>query len=125
MNFLNSHDDLPNKTGSINLKLINDSEIRALNKEFAGIDEATDVLSFPYKGDKELGDVAISLETAERQATEAGIPLSDELGTLLVHGILHILGLDHQDAAGQASMDKYQEAILKAAGLKYRKMDYK
>lgn len=124
MNFLNQT-DLPEKQGSINLKLISDAEIRQLNKEFAHIDEVTDVLSFPYRGDKELGDVAISLETAQRQADSAGINLPDELGTLMVHGILHILGLDHQDAAGQAKMDKYQEQILKAAGLTYRKMGYK
>ncbi len=122
---LNAQRDLPDKAGTINLKLVSDAEISALNEQFAGINTPTDVLSFPYSGEDELGDVAISLETAERQAESAGVKLEDELGTLLVHGLLHILGFDHQTASEQALMDKHQTAILKAAGLNYRKLDYK
>jgi probable rRNA maturation factor len=81
-----------------------DAEIRDLNLRFLGNDEPTDVLSFPDAsddfiegGDEELhlGDIAISLPTAERQAATIGHSLDAELGHLLVHGILHICGYDH------------------------------
>ena len=125
MAFLNQRRDLPNKKGSVNLKLLSDAEIRELNKEFANIDAPTDVLSFPYGGsDGELGDVAISLETAERQAQTAGVSLGDELATLLVHGLLHILGLDHRNPKEQAVMEKHQSEIIKNAGLTYRNFSW-
>jgi probable rRNA maturation factor len=82
----------------------NDDEIRAMNRRFLGLDEPTDVLSFPDEagdfvqgvaGDVMLGDIAISLPTALRQADEAGHPLGGELAHLLTHGILHLCGYDH------------------------------
>ncbi len=123
--FLNEMKDLPSKKGSVNLKLVSDTEIRELNKEFANIDAPTDVLSFPYSGHgEEMGDVAISVETAQRQAEAAGVSLTDELATLLVHGLLHILGLDHKTPKEQALMEQYQAKILKDAGLTYRKFKW-
>lgn len=84
--------------------LTGDDEIRELNHRFLGIDEPTDVLSFPDEAgdfvqgmadEPLLGDIAISLLTASRQAEEHNLPLPDELSHLLVHGILHLCGYDH------------------------------
>ena len=81
-----------------------DDEVRQLNHQFLGIDEPTDVLSFPDESDDFvqgaadeplLGDIAIALPTAERQAAEAGHSLAAELAHLLTHGILPLRGHDH------------------------------
>lgn len=81
-----------------------DDEIRAMNRQFLGNDEPTDVLSFPDEADDfvqgmadepMLGDIAISLPTAEKQAAALGHPLGAELSHLLVHGILHLCGYEH------------------------------
>ena len=91
---------------SLAIVVIGDDEIRQMNHQFLGIDEPTDVLSFPDEADdfvqglseeKLLGDIAISLPTAIRQAEEAGHPLDSELAHLLTHGILHLCGYDHVD----------------------------
>ncbi|GIW12646.1 MAG: endoribonuclease YbeY [Tepidiforma sp.] len=85
--------------------ITDDNEVRRLNAEFLGIDEPTDVLSFPVDADDDfvgppgeaphLGDIAISLDTARRQASQVGHSLQAELEHLLVHGILHLCGYDH------------------------------
>lgn len=120
-------------SGIINVKLVSEEEIRSLNQRYAGINQTTDVLSFGYQisdngyqlaaEDREqaveLGDVAISTETAGRQAQAAGTDLATELVTLLVHGALHILGFDHQTKTQQEKLDKLQRDILKQAGLQY------
>ena len=81
-----------------------DDEMRRLNLQFLGIDEPTDVLSFPDEADDfvvgieerpALGDIAIGMETAIRQAAEHAHSLDDEIAHLLVHGILHLRGYDH------------------------------
>ncbi|HSX48384.1 MAG TPA: rRNA maturation RNase YbeY [Candidatus Nanoarchaeia archaeon] len=111
--------------GNLNVRFVDDKTIRELNRKYSGQDKATDVLSFSYIEDghaagNELGDIAISLETAERQAAEASNSLADELALLLLHAVLHIAGMDHAELAGQAAMDKLQSQILTAAGVKYR-----
>lgn len=111
--------------GRVNVKLVDDATIRALNKEYGDNDAATDVLSFSYltdgvSADGELGDIAISLETAARQAEKAGTSLGEESATLLLHGILHIFGLDHARLPDRAYMDELQAKILAAAGVTYR-----
>ena len=88
----------------ISILFIGDQGIRELNDQFRGIDRPTDVLSFPQilEGELEipgalvLGDVAISLETARSQSEEHGLSLEEELTLLLIHGILHLLGYDHE-----------------------------
>lgn len=101
--------------------IVDDDEIRDLNAQFLGNDEPTDVLSFPDDSDDfveggesgpYLGDIAISLPTAERQATAAGHPLANEMAHLLVHGILHLCGYDHvnggeEEARMRAREDQY------------------
>lgn len=82
-----------------------DAELRRLNREFRGKDEATDVLSFPAgplpigrgsERDGVLGDLAISLPRARSQALQFGHRLEDEIRILMLHGLLHLLGMDHE-----------------------------
>jgi len=88
----------------ISILFIGDQGIRDLNHQFRNIDRSTDVLSFPQilAGELEipgalvLGDVAISLETARCQSKEHGLSFEEELTLLLIHGILHLLGYDHE-----------------------------
>jgi rRNA maturation RNase YbeY len=102
------------------LKLSNDKNIRQLNRAFTGLDESTDVLSFENDytdletGAHFIGDIVISLETAERQASAHSATLQQELEMLLIHGVLHLLGYDHLDAESQQDMAKAQDAALKA-----------
>lgn len=122
------HQSIPQVEGDINLKLVDDSEIEALNKQYNGNAYATDVLTFHYDDANSLGttpsaalaDIVVSHETAARQAEQAGVGLADEIALLALHGILHSLGLDHQDQASQAHMDGLQQDILKQAGISYR-----
>ena len=83
------------RTGKINLVLVEDREIRELNRKFRRIDRATDVLSFNMDEDGVLGDIAISTETAARNAKRYRVSLKREMKRLVVHGVLHILGYDH------------------------------
>lgn len=106
--------------GNINVKLVEDAEIRELNRQYAGNDYATDVLSFSYDQSSERGDVAISAETAARQAEQAGHSLENEIFLLSLHGILHVLGYDHSTEAQRLEMEDLQKELAAAAGLKYR-----
>ena len=83
--------------------LTDDEQIRELNRTYRGKDLPTNVLSFPMQegdfGDINpglLGDIVISCETAEAEAEKAGIHLSERMSQLLIHGILHLLGFDHE-----------------------------
>jgi probable rRNA maturation factor len=90
----------------VGVLLCDDSTIRSLNREFRARDAATDVLSFPASfaqadGPPYLGDIAISLETAARQAASSGSARDAEVKTLLLHGILHLAGFDHETDDGE------------------------
>jgi probable rRNA maturation factor len=92
--------------GEVGVLFCDDATIRSLNRQFRGKDRPTDVLSFSAgfaqeDGPPYLGDVAISLETARRQAAEVGVSTETELSTLLVHGILHLAGYDHESDDGE------------------------
>lgn len=105
--------------GSVSVLLTGDGEIRRLNREFRGKDKPTDVLSFPA-GDgagrsRIAGDLAISVETAAREAEERGHPLETELRVLLLHGVLHLAGLDHETDSGE--MARKENALRKKLGL--------
>ena len=89
---------------SLAILVTDDDEVRRMNHQFLGIDEPTDVLSFPDEADyfvqgmadePLLGDIAIALPTAARQAAALGHPLDVEVAHLLAHGILHLCGYDH------------------------------
>jgi probable rRNA maturation factor len=95
------------------LSLSDDDELLALNRQFAGEDHATDVLSFEQEAPL-LGDVIISVETATRQAEAAGHGLVAELVHLAVHGVVHLLGFDHATKAEERVMFGF-EARLRAA----------
>src|SRR5262249_53536673 len=77
-----------------------DSELRGLNHTFRGKDTATDVLSFPSTGPR-LGDLAISLQRARAQAKHFGHAVEQEIRILMLHGVLHLLGMDHEDDSGR------------------------
>jgi probable rRNA maturation factor len=84
----------------LSIVLVSDPQIRKLNKLYRNKDKPTDVLSFPI-GEKVngwliLGDIVISVDTAKRQAQELGHSLEEELKRLLVHGLVHLLGYDHE-----------------------------
>ena len=110
--------------------LTDDDEIRQLNQQFLGIDEPTDVLSFPDHVDDWvdgvddeplLGDIAISVPTAIRQATEIGHSLDAEMAHLLVHGILHLCGYDHVTGPeDEAQMRAREERYLGDLGAVHR-----
>lgn len=80
--------------------LTDDRELRRLNRQFRGKDYATDVLAFPEAGEC-LGEVAISTERAAAQAREYGHGLEAEVEILMLHGLLHLLGMDHEKDAGR------------------------
>ena len=90
--------------GVVDVLLADDRTLRRLNREFRRKDKATDVLSFPAAKDVRgelAGDLAISLETAARQAREHGHSLRDEVRVLLLHGLLHLRGMDHETDRGE------------------------
>ncbi len=90
--------------GDVDVLLADDATLRRLNKTFRGKNKATDVLSFPAPDEiaqDHAGDLAISLETANRQAATYGHSLRDEVRILLLHGLLHLSGLDHEIDNGE------------------------
>ena len=96
---------------SVTVAFVSDTKIRELNRQFRGIDKATDVLSFPAGDQGQLGDIAISLETAERQSKENGLTLSGEIAQLILHGLLHLSGYDHETDNGE--MNKVELSLRK------------
>jgi probable rRNA maturation factor len=84
----------------LSIALVSDAQIKRLNKLYRNKDKPTDVLSFPIGEKVEdwliLGDIVISVDTAKRQAQELGHSLEEELKRLLVHGLVHLLGYDHE-----------------------------
>jgi probable rRNA maturation factor len=102
---------LPEGPSSIAVRITGDSELRRLNKTYAGNDSVTDVLSFAGSGDH-LGDVAISWPMVVRQAAEFKHAPLAEFALLCVHGMLHLLGWDHADAAERTEMARLTIAAL-------------
>ena len=86
---------------SATIAFVSDKRIRELNRQFRGIDKATDVLSFPAEEDLNLGDVAISVETAAVQAKENSLSFDQEIAQLILHGLLHLSGYDHETDDGE------------------------
>ncbi|HLM23686.1 MAG TPA: rRNA maturation RNase YbeY [Pyrinomonadaceae bacterium] len=92
-----------NSKSSATIAFVSDKRIRELNRQFRGIDRATDVLSFPADGPDEsnLGDIAISADTAAAQAKENGLSFDNEIAQLILHGLLHLSGYDHETDNGK------------------------
>jgi len=109
----------------VTLLLASDAEVRRLNRLFRGKDRTTDVLSFPARGELEpgrphLGDLAVSVPQARRQARRARWTLEEELSLLVTHGFLHLLGYDHEKDEGE--MKRLEETLLlRAAGVSLKR----
>jgi probable rRNA maturation factor len=105
----------------LSVVLTDDERIRALNHQWRGIDKATNVLSFPIDEEDDgplLGDVVIARETTLREAAEEGKLFAHHATHLLVHGILHLFGYDHErDAAGAEDMERLEADILARLGI--------
>jgi probable rRNA maturation factor len=87
---------------TITCLIANDAEVRRLNRQFRGKNQATDVLSFPPANPNGVaGDIAISIDRARIQAAERGHSLADELRILMLHGALHLAGMDHESDSGK------------------------
>lgn len=118
--------DLSDNT-EVSITLVSDEEIRGLNRDYRGKDYPTDVLSFSFdeagdagdipfidpRGIHALGDIIISLERAVAQAQEYGHSLEREVGFLTVHGMLHLLGFDHDTVEKEKEMRTREEMILR------------
>jgi probable rRNA maturation factor len=102
--FLNRARAAVGLAGEVEVLLTSDAELKRLNKAFRGKNKPTDILSFPTPPEiaaEHAGDLAISLDTAARQAAEHGHTLPDELKILLLHGLLHLAGEDHETDSGE------------------------
>lgn len=110
------------RPAELSITFADDALVQRLNREYRDTDEPTDVLSFGQADGEEftvppgearhLGDIVISVDTARRQADEHTLALDDEVAHLVVHGVLHLLGYDHELPADEAVMRRREDAIL-------------
>lgn len=108
--------------GEVAVALTDDAAVKALNRDWRGIDKPTNVLSFPASGGKHagpalLGDVIVAYETLVREAAEEDKPLLHHLAHLTVHGYLHLLGYDHQTDSEAEAMEAMEREILGSLGI--------
>lgn len=114
----------------IAVRLTDDAEVQALNRDFRGKDRPTNVLSFPQvqadlleslansdDGEILLGDIVLARETCAREAGEKGISLADHATHLMVHGVLHLVGYDHMDDASAGAMEALEVKALASLGI--------
>jgi probable rRNA maturation factor len=101
--------------GGMTVALVPDARVRALNRQYRKKDRPTDVLSFPSDERGYLGDVVIAAGVATRQAREAGHSLATELRVLALHGLLHLLGYDHERDDGR--MARVERRLRRRGGL--------
>lgn len=119
-----------NEDAEISILLTGDAQVRDLNRDYRDRDEPTNVLSFqsfPAVGEKApptppgaprmLGDVIVAYETAEKEARRDGKSLGGHLQHLIVHGVLHLQGFDHQTAAEARKMESREISVLKTLGV--------
>jgi len=120
---------------SISVSLVNDVQIQELNKQHRGKDKPTDVLSFPLiestladeapgapepaMEERMIGDIVISVDTARRQAADYDAQLQDEIDRLLIHGVLHIIGHDHEEPDERARMESEERRLADAIGMRW------
>jgi len=105
------------RVGNLTILLTNDERVRALNTQFRGKDKPTDVLSFPSGAGDYLGDVAIAYGVASREAESDGKTLAEHVAHLAVHGVLHLLGYDHERASEAEIMESIETQILAELGI--------
>jgi probable rRNA maturation factor len=101
--------------GTVTVAMVSDARVRALNRQYRRQDRVTDVLSFPSGERGDLGDVVIAAGVAARQAREAGHTLATELRVLALHGLLHLLGYDHERDDGR--MARLERRLRRRGGL--------
>ncbi len=119
--FVLRHEEVP-ESSELSIALVSEDEMANLNERYRSIAASTDVLSFPCDdpcptgGDEPitLGDVIIAPEVAERRALVEGATVERELNTLLIHGVLHLLGYDHDTDEGAEAMQQRETALLTA-----------
>lgn len=112
------------------IRMTDDAEVQALNRDYRGKDKPTNVLSFPQydpgdfavltnsdDGEILLGDIVLALETCTREADDKGIAVADHAAHLMVHGMLHLLGYDHLDDASGDAMEALETKALASMGL--------
>ena len=136
---VSSHGDLATAPFalSISINLSSDSEVQALNAQWRGKDKPTNVLSFPMlapaelvalsntdDGEVLLGDMILAQQTCATESIEKGISLADHVSHLIVHGTLHLLGLDHIDDAEAEHMEALEVKALASLGLANPYSDY-
>ena len=119
--------------GELTVVFARDAELRELNRRWRGIDRATDVLSFSYHGQGEPqksraakridGDLVISLDRLAAQARRFRVSVGEELARLVIHGSLHLAGLDHHRPAERRHMRAREEAALAACGAATKALD--
>lgn len=120
------HTEGVDPAAEVSLVFVDEDYIQRLNREYRGVDRPTDVLSFALEegepmpaggGEVLLGDVVVSLPAAQRQSVEYGHSFAREVAFLTVHGVLHLLGYDHQTEEESARMRAREEAVLAQMGL--------
>jgi probable rRNA maturation factor len=109
--FVRACDSIDEATGkTFSIAFISNRRMKELNKFFRGKDSTTDVLSFPHESDEfdadtnNLGDIVISAEQAQKQAEENGLTLENEIKQLVLHGLLHLCGYDHETDSGEMNV---------------------
>ena len=109
--------------GALAIALVSDARMRALNRHYRGKADATDVLSFPADASTvsgeagQLGDLVIATGVARRQAREAGHTYQTELRVLALHGLLHLLGYDHESPSDRGRMQRVEARLRRQGGL--------
>ena len=102
------------KNKPFTVAFVSDRTMRDLNKQFRGKNYTTDVLSFPFEADEfdldqnHLGDIVISIEQAQKQAAENGLTLETEIKQLILHGVLHLCGYDHETDDGEMNAREHE-----------------
>lgn len=118
----------PDSEQDITIVIEDDAFIQKLNRDFLGVDAPTDVLSFlsdeidPETNRKYLGDIIISFPQATTQAQKAGHPVESEIQLLIIHGILHLLGYDHDTARSKKKMWQIQQQLIESIGIKINQL---
>jgi probable rRNA maturation factor len=113
----------PSPGAELSLLLTDDKRIRIVNRDWRGFDKATNVLSFPAAPPNRiaqspaLGDVVLAYETVAREAEAEGKPIADHLSHLVIHGLLHLLGQDHETDADADRMEALEIAALARLGI--------
>jgi probable rRNA maturation factor len=105
------------RAGTVSVVLADDKFVQDLNYQYRGKNKPTNVLSFCGEGD-ELGDIVLAFETIRREAKEQGKSFSAHTSHLVIHGVLHLLGFDHENSKHARKMEKKEIAILAGFGFK-------